>query len=220
MTDDNEKRPLDNVIRFPVEAVTRLGFQRAERGNSRTVKMEDEGQMTLFGEPAARPVPGKVVPLPLQLSSFEEALMLDEQGDERAEDIYTRAIEEGDRVADAWCNLGVMRSVEGDLDSAFDCFAQSLAAAPRHAESHYNIANLYFEIGDLRVARTHYEIALDVDNDFVNAWFNYGLVTALGEDYRTARDALSRYKQLAPEADGVSIADELLGYIETAIHLS
>lgn len=222
MTQSDDKPTLDNVIRFPVEAVTRFGFQRAEKrgSSSRTVKMESEGQMTLFEGRESRPQKGKVVPLPLQLSPFEEALMLDDQGDERAEEIYTKAIENGDRVADAWCNLGVLRSIEGDLDSAFDCFAQSLAAGPRHAESHYNIANLYFEIGDLRVARTHYEIALDVNEEFVNAWFNYGLVTALAEDYRAAHDALLRYKQLAPGAESECIADELLGYIQTAIHLS
>ncbi len=220
MTKPDDSNQLDNVIRFPVEAVTRLGFQRAERGNNRAEKMEGEGQMTLFEESPPPPEPGKVVPLPLQLSPFEEALMLDEQGDERAEDLYTRGIEEEDRVADAWCNLGVLRSIEGDLDSAFDCFAQSLAEAPRHARCHFNLAKLYFEIGDLSVARAHYEIALDVDNDFINAWFNYGLVTALAEDYRTAHDALTRYKQLAPGAESENIANEILGYIETAIHLS
>ncbi len=182
--------------------------------------MENEGQMTLFGGAPSRREPGKVVPLPLQMSPFDAALMLDEQGDERAEEIYTKAIENGDRTADAWCNLGVLKSIEGDLDCAFDCFAQSLATTPRHAESHYNIANLYFEIGDLLLARTHSRIALDVDREFTNAWFNYGLVTALAEDYQTAFEALNHYKQLAPGAEGESIADELIGYIQTAIHPS
>jgi tetratricopeptide (TPR) repeat protein len=163
MNDGTDDKTLDNVIRFPVEAVTRFGYKRAEkRGANRSEKMELEGQMTLFEGEESRPAPGKVVPLPLQMSPFEEALLLDEQGDDRAEEIYVKAIEDGDRIQDAWCNLGVLKTIEGDLDSAFDCFAQSLAIAPRHAESHYNIANLYFEIGDLRLARTHYEIALCV----------------------------------------------------------
>ena len=142
MTAPNDEHKLDNVIRFPVEAVTRFGFQRAEmHGSSRSAKMENEGQMTLFGGAQSCRESGKVVPLPFQMSPFDEALMLDEQGDERAEEIYTKAIENGDRTADAWCNLGVLKSIEDDVDSAFHCFAQSLATAPRHAESHYNIAN-------------------------------------------------------------------------------
>lgn len=224
MPDNDEKHPQpDNVIRFPVEAVTRFGFTRADKAPTRTDKMELEGQLTLFmGDPDTDHTreAGVVVPLPLQMSPFEEALMLDDKGDERAEDIYIKAIENDDRAADAWCNLGVLRSLDGDYDTAFDCFAQSIAMDPHHSESHYNIANLYFEIGDLRVARTHYEIALDTYPDFSNAWFNYGLVTALSEDYQTAFAALNRYKELTPEADHDGIADELLGYIQTAIHLT
>lgn len=225
MTDNDDKHPQpDNVIRFPVEAVKRFGFKRADhKTDTRTDKMELEGQLSLFvGAPEADDAPDEavVVPLPLQLSPFEEALLLDNSGDDRAENIYLKAIENDDRAADAWCNLGVLRSIAGDHDTAFDCFAQSIAMDPHHSESHYNIANLYFEIGDLRVARTHYEIALDTYPDFSNAWFNYGLVTALSEEYQTAFDALTRYKELTPEADTDGIADELLGYIQTAINLT
>lgn len=222
MSNQDDQHPRDNVIRFPVEAVSRFGFKRAEkRRGSRLEKMELEGQMTLFAEGAeSEPEPCTVVPFPLQMSPFEEALMLDEMGDARAAEVYVSAIENGDHPADAWCNLGVLRSVGGDMETAFDCFAQSVATDPHHAESHYNIANLYFEMGDLRVARTHYEIALDTSPEFANAWFNYGLVTALAEDYQTAFDALTRYKALTPGADSEGVADEILGYIRTAINLS
>ena len=225
MPDKDEKHPQpDNVIRFPVEAVKRFGFKRADhKGNTHTDTMELEGQLTLFVGDSEADEPrdsGVVVRLPLQMSPFEEALLLDDNGDDRAEGIYLKAIENDDRAADAWCNLGVLRSIDGDHDTAFDCFAQSIAMDPHHSESHYNIANLYFEIGDLRVARTHYEIALDTYPDFSNAWFNYGLVTALSEEYQTAHDALSRYKELTPDADADGIADEILGYIRTAISLT
>ena len=215
--DDNEKK-LDNVIRFPVEAVSRLGLQRAAK-RGKKAKMESEGQLNMFERSGPDTSLGEVVALPQQMSPFEEALILDDQGDERAEEVYLQAIRTGDYVADAWCNLGVLRSHGGDLDSAFDCFAQSLANDPQHAESHYNIGNLYFEIGDLRVARTHYEMAAELQPEFASVHFNLGLVTALAEDYRAAFDALTCYKTLAPDAD-VAIADELLGYIQRAIQLS
>lgn len=219
-----EKDPPDNIIRFPVEAVSRFGFKRAKQGQvrrSRAGQMEDEGQMTLFADAGAPPGRGlgKVVPLPLQMSPFEEALLLDVQGDTRAEEIYRKAIDNDDCVADAWCNLGVLKSMDGNVDEAFDCFASSLANDPRHAESHYNIGNLYFEIGDLRLARTHYEIALDINPEFPSAHFNHGLVTALAEDYPAAYASLSRYKELSTDEDA-AIADELMGYIKSAIRLS
>ncbi|HEU4366289.1 MAG TPA: tetratricopeptide repeat protein, partial [Candidatus Krumholzibacteria bacterium] len=210
-----------NVIRFPVEAVSRIGFQRADtRKPGKATRMEAEGQINMFAPGAVEPGRlGAVVPLPLQTGLFETAILLDDRGDPRAEDLYRRAAEEGDYPADAWCNLGVLRSLKRDLDQAFECFAQSLALEPRHAESHYNIGNLYFEYGDLKLARMHYEKAIECDCDLASAYFNLGLVTALTEDYRTAYDALSHYKRIAP-AEDMSVAEELMRYLQTAISLS
>ncbi len=210
-----------NIIRFPVEAVSRIGFQRADaRKPGKTTRMEAEGQMNLFSPDApATGRLGDVVPLPLQTGIFETAILLDDRGDPRAEEMYRRAIDEGDFPADAWCNLGVLRSIKRDLDQAFECFAQSLSLEPRHAESHYNIGNLYFEFGDLKLARMHYEKAIECDPALASAYFNLGLVTALTEDYRTAHEALSHYKRIAPGED-MSVADELLRYLQSAIQLS
>jgi tetratricopeptide (TPR) repeat protein len=208
-----------NVIRFPVEAVSRFGFKRAD-AKHRVGRMEAEGQMNLF-DPRRRAGPrlGDVVPLPTQMGPFEAALLLDDANDPRAEAMYQRAIEEGDYTPDAWCNLGVLKSVRRDLDQAFQCFAQSLALDPRHAESHYNIGNLYFEYDDLKLSRMHYEKAIECDVMLASAYFNLGLVTALTEDYQVAYDSLLHYKSLVPGED-TSVADELMRYLQTAIRLS
>jgi tetratricopeptide (TPR) repeat protein len=217
--------PVSNVIRFPVEAVSRFGFKRSHVSeDEKSSRMEDEGQMNLFvsaDDTAAMPVTrmGAVVPIPLQISAFESAVLLDDNNDPRAEDAYQRAITEGDFIPDAWCNLGVLKSIKRDLDAAFECFAQSLASDPRHAESHYNIGNLYFEFGDLKLARMHYEKAIEVDGELASAYFNLGLVTALAEDYRTAYDSLAHYKSIAPPEE-IGVADDLMRYLRSAINLS
>ncbi len=213
-----------NVIRFPVEAVSRAGFERSHVSQDEpSSRMEAEGQMNLFrdganaGEAPARM--GAVVPIPLHISPFEAAILLDDNDDPRAEDAYRRAIAENDFIPDAWCNLGVLKSIKRDLDAAFECFAQSLAADPRHAESHYNIGNLYFEFGDLKLARMHYEKAIECDGDLASAYFNLGLVTALSEDYQKAYDSLAHYKNIAPPED-IGVADDLMRYLRSAINLS
>jgi len=217
--------PASNVIRFPVEAVSRIGFKRSHVSTDETSSlMEAEGQMNLFragDEQAPAPVArlGAVVPIPLQMGAFESAILLDDNNDPRAEDAYRRAITEGDFVPDAWCNLGVLKSIKRDLDAAFECFAQSLASDPRHAESHYNIGNLYFEFGDLKLARMHYEKAIECDGDLASAYFNLGLVTALSEDYQTAYDSLAHYKNIAPPEE-IGVADDLMRYLRSAINLS
>jgi tetratricopeptide (TPR) repeat protein len=215
----------DNVIRFPVEAVSKRGHTRVgpegRTRRTRAARMEREGQINMFeddGGETPREL-GQVVPLPLRLSTFEEALLLDESGDERAEQVYLQAIGNDEYAADAWCNLGVLKSHQGEFDRAFECFTQSLTCDPRHSESHYNIGNLYFDMGDLRLARAHYEIAAEIDPDFPNVHFNLGLVTAIAEDYRAAYQAFSRYRDLAPPAEA-RIATELLDSIRSAMQLS
>lgn len=203
---------MDNVVRFPVEAVRRLGFERVKkkRGGRAT---ELEGQLSLFGAPE----PGEVVALPTGLAPFEEALLLDERGEhEAAAEQYRRAIEAEDCIADAYCNLGVMRTREGKTQDAFDCFTNALKHDPRHFESHYNVGNLYFETGELRPAKVHYEIAVELEPDFPNVYFNLGLVDALTGELNAAEEALSKYKVLAPD-DDAHIADALLANIRGTV---
>jgi tetratricopeptide (TPR) repeat protein len=204
----SEKRRLDNIVPFPMEAVRRLGHQRVEK--RRPNRLEQKGQLNLF-----RPAWGEVLEIPSE-HPFEQALLYDEQGDDRAAEMYERAISRGDDVADAYCNLGIIRSREGDAVAAFDCFTKSLENDERHLESHYNLANLYFEQGDLNLAKLHYEIARSINDSFPSVYFNLGLVYAIQEDYGAAVDALRRYKDLAPEEGGQ--VNDLLLCLERSLH--
>ena len=208
MTDNRE---FDNVIPFPTESVAKFGFERVKRRKTDESKMEREGQLSLFPKPS-----GEVVPLPTDLGPFDEALLLDEQGDDKAAEAYRRAIDEGDSVADAYCNLGVMETMKGRREEAFQCFTNALKFDPQHFESHYNVGNLYFENGELKPAKLHYEVAAELEPDFPNVYFNLGIVNAMSEDFQSAFDALTQYKKLAPEDEGRK-ADKLLESLEHSI---
>jgi tetratricopeptide (TPR) repeat protein len=200
----------DNVIRFPVEAVAKLGFERVKKPKrSKKNRMETLGQLDLFSEPTA-----EVLRLPTDFGAFEQALRLDESGSESAAEVYRQAISNEDHVADAYCNLGIMESRSGNVSAAFDCFTRSLEHDPRHFESHYNLGNLYFEMDDRRLAHLHYGLAVEVEPGFPNVYFNLGLVHALNQDFPAAIDALTTYKDLAPEGEGDK-ADELLDSLRT-----
>jgi len=153
--------------------------------------------LNLFPEPAAQ-----ILSLESGLSWFEQALMLDERGDLKAEDLYTKAIQEQDCVADAYCNLGIIKSQQGDGLKAFDCFTASLKHDPRHSEAHYNLGNLYFEANDFRLAQIHFEMACQIDPAFANAYFNLSLVQAINNDFSAALTALSKYQLLVPKEEG------------------
>jgi len=197
---------LGNLIPFPSQPAAKLGYKRV--GVRRHADLERHGQLNLFSEPK-----GQVVELPRRLSTFEEALLLDEHGDSAAADLYRQAISEGDCVAEAYCNLGILESESGSRPQAFDCFTLSLASDPRHFESHYNLGNLYLDEGDFRLAKLHYEICTVVEPDFPDTYFNLGLVLVMNEEREHAVHALERYKTLVPDHEGVK-ADELMASID------
>jgi Flp pilus assembly protein TadD len=187
------------IIKFPAQA-SKLGFKRVKKRRA----VEDRDQLDLFPQPGA-----KILNFESGLSLFEQALMFDERGDQRAAGLYERAIEEQDCVADAFCNLGIIESRNGNAVKAFDSFSTALKHNERHSEAHYNLGNLYFELNDFRLAQVHYEMAAQVDASFANAYFNLALVQAINNDFDAAVTALGKYRELVPEEES-RIAEELL----------
>lgn len=198
---------MGKILQFSNKTPAKFGFERVKK---RKKGSREFGQLNLF-----TPQSGRVLHLPTRFGPFEEALVLDEQNDPRAVDAYWRAIEENDGVADAYCNLGILESRAGRTAKAIDCFTHSLRDDPRHCESHFNLANLYFDVGNLKLAQLHYEIAAEVEPEFPNIFFNLGLVHALNENFSEAIAALTRYQELAPEEAGK--ADNLLDSLHRSL---
>lgn len=193
---------MGKVLQFSPKPPSKFDFERVTKRRKDAPGIR--GQLSLFSTPGAQ-----VLRLPTDVGPFEEALLLDERGDARTEEAYRQAIADGDSVADAYCNLGILESKAGRVAKAFDCFTKSLESDPRHFESHYNLGNLYLDEGNVRLARMHYELAAEVDPGFPNLYFNLGLVHALNNDYPSALSSLSKYRDLAPNDEGAK-ADELV----------
>lgn len=179
------------VVQFPVNSTPeKFGLQRALKKKEKPGA--GRGQLNLF-------TTGKIVKLH-QLSAFEEALLLDEQGEiKTARSLYQKAIEEEDAAADAYCNLGIIESQENNYPKAIDCFTRALKLDPRHYEAHYNLANLYAEVGNFQLAKIHYEIAVEIEPSFPNSYFNLGITLAVMKQYKEAIQSLNSFRNLCPE---------------------
>src|SRR5262245_1858609 len=79
---------------------------RAQGHSIRQVEAELQGQLNLFRVETSR-----LVRLP---TLFEEALERHEYGDLSAAERYEEAISEGDNVAEAYCNLGLLKLERGE----------------------------------------------------------------------------------------------------------
>ena len=198
---------MGQIIKFPVQA-SKLGYKRVRR---RATPADHQHQLDLFPRASAQ-----ILSFVSGLSPFEQALMLDERGEEQAAELYARAIDEHDCIADAHCNLGIIESQKGNTAKALDRFTASLKHDPRHAESHYNLGNLYFEVNDLRLAQIHYEMAVELEPSFPNVYFNLGLVQAINNDLGAAVSSLNKYQELVPAEEG-RIAGELLETLKKSL---
>ena len=197
---------------YDFQALTLFRRVREMRTQGLTIKQieaELQGQMSLF-----RPEGGQVQVARL-LTPFEEALLLHERGDVKASEFYVEAINEGDNVAEAYCNLGIIELDRGNTIGALENFTQSLKSDPRHVEAHYNLANLYYDAGDFPLARLHYEAATQIEPNFSLVYYNLALVYHRLNNVPAATESLNRYKELEPSDEEIELVDQLLKAMET-----
>jgi len=183
---------MGKVVQFPISSPEKFGFKPVRKKKEGVP--EKKGQLNLF-------VGGKVVKMN-SLTPFEEALLLDDMGDvEHARDAYQKAIKVKDSVADAYCNLGIIESEARNFAKAIDCFTLCLKEDPRHFEAHYNLANQYAEIGNLPLAKVHYQLSIEIEPEFPNSYFNLALTLAMNKEVEEAIQALLNYRNIAASED-------------------
>ncbi len=192
------------VIKFPVEPPRKLGPKKVHKRKKNDP--EDHGQLNLFNQivPETR-----IRSLVDGNDFFEEALSLDEKGDPYAENMYLKAIENDQAVADAYCNLGILMSRRDEYAKAVDYLTKSLAENPRHFEAHYNLANVYSDMGNYALAKTHYEISTEIAPEFPNSYYNLGLVLVSLKQYDAAAQVIQQYIELSPGYDH-GVANDLI----------
>lgn len=199
---------MSKIIQLPAPEISKYGFKRAKNRKS---KLEKQGQLNLFPGSSA-----SIIQFPSHLTMFERALVYDEHDNPKAKEAYLQSIEQEENIADSYCNLGIIESNEGNHVKAFDYFSRALQYDERHFETHYNMANLYFELDDLRLAQLHYELSIVIEPDFPNSYFNLALVFTIQKDMSAAKKCFQIYKKLVTPEEAVR-ADELMNVIISSL---
>jgi tetratricopeptide (TPR) repeat protein len=160
------------------------------------------GQMNLFDSPRYP----EATLLPISDNAFDLALKLDLKNDPGAERFYLRAIEKNENIAHAYCNLGVLAAHKENMIEAVDYFTRALAEDPRHVETHFNLANVYFAVGNHHLALFHYRLVNRIAPDFADGYFNLGLTLLETEDLKNAQHAFLQYQRLSPDLKSDQVA--------------
>ena len=79
---------------------------------------------------------------------------------------------------DHTCRLAAELEEDGQLAAAADMYRAALAAAGPKAEICFQVAELLYRLGDLGGARERYYMAIELDEDYVEARANLGCVLA------------------------------------------
>lgn len=100
--------------------------------------------------------------------------------------------------SDDWFEAGVSYEEEGRLGDAVRAYAQALRVGGPRPEVHFNLGNVLFSLEEKSQAARHFQLAVDLDPDYVEAWNNLG--NALAELGRAdeAIVALTRALDLEP----------------------
>jgi tetratricopeptide (TPR) repeat protein len=192
------------IVQFPVSPPAKLGPKKARK--RRRTNPEDFGQLNLFSQQSND---AKVLHMPKSDSFFEEALQLDEQGNDTAEKYYLLSIDNNESVEDSYCNLGILKSVQGDLTKSIDYLTKCLKKNPRHFEAHYNLGNVYSDLGNLDLAKIHYELSTEIEPEYPNSYYNLGLVLISLKKYQEAIKSINKFVELAPSNEH-DVANELI----------
>ena len=200
---------MTKIIPYQKQRFQPIDFKRAdEYGLS-----SDGGQLNLFDQPIKEETPT----LMLADKVFDLALRLDLRNDPSASSYYLRAIEKNESIAHSLCNLGVIAAHKQDMTEAIDLFTRALVADPRHCESHFNLANVYFAAGNYLLSILHYQIVIKIASQFADVYFNLGLAQLEVENLEAANDAFKTYKSLLTDDIQSIQVDTLLKSLSSLI---
>jgi tetratricopeptide (TPR) repeat protein len=190
------------ILKLHEHKPLRLGHKKVNK--NKLYELENQGQLNLFKKPGKAI---KILDFGKELTPFEIAFKADEAENESAPEAYLKSIEQKDRVADAYCNLGIIEAKKGNDIKAIDYFSRALINDARHYETHFNLANIYFDNGNLPLAKLHYQTAIEIEPNDPNIYFNLGLVQALSGDTEEALISLNRYVSMVDQEDSVIARD-------------
>jgi tetratricopeptide (TPR) repeat protein len=134
----------------------------------------------------------------------------DENGLERAEEAYRRAIELDPSLANALTNLGNLMYRRQRYEEAQNLYVRALQVDPEQPEAFYNLGFLLYERGDVAGAILNFRRALRSDPSFADAHFNLAMALTDAGLSAEARQHWEVYVRLDPQSPWAEIARQHL----------
>jgi tetratricopeptide (TPR) repeat protein len=134
----------------------------------------------------------------------------DENGFERAEAAYRRAIDLDPSLANAFTNLGNLMYRRQRYEEAQNLYVRALQVDPEQPEAFYNLGFLLYDRGDVAGAVLNFRRALRSDPSFADAHFNLAMALTDAGLSGEARQHWEVYVRLDPGSPWAEIARQHL----------
>jgi Flp pilus assembly protein TadD len=150
---------------------------------------------------AARNIPAAATPAPIDFNS--QALEEYRSGRfEKAEPLFTKALEAGPVSAAVYSNKGLAFMRVGKKNDAETAFKKALDIDPLHPQALNNYACLLAEAGKTAKARAMLEKAVKADPSYADAYFNMAVLLEKKGDLTGALESYEEFIRLEPVEGG------------------
>ena len=143
---------------------------------------------------------------------YQQALVLHRQNRlDDAKSLYRQVLAIDPNHAGAWHFLGAVALIQNDLAKAREHIEQALVLCDTNPIYHNNHGVVLKTIGCLHEAKTAFEKAVTLHQEYADAWSNFGqILLLLKEEEQSIEHALTRALQIVPNhPDAISHLAEL-----------
>ncbi|MBM3727800.1 MAG: tetratricopeptide repeat protein [Acidobacteria bacterium] len=146
---------------------------------------------------------------------FQKGIDLEQSGApvEQVVEIYEKAIAMDSRASGAMVNLGTIYFNALKWKHAEKYYRMALEADPEYPLAHFNLANLFDEMGDKPRALFHYQAALSLNPAYGDAHYNLALLHQTSGQSMKAIQHWKQYLKLDPAGAWADIARRELAKI-------
>jgi tetratricopeptide (TPR) repeat protein len=120
---------------------------------------------------------------------------------EKAREDYTKAIEINPDYANAYNNLGNIKSKQGDYAGAIEDYNSAISLNGLFVEAHCNRGIAKEDLGDLTGAVEDYSRAIELDSDYGDAYFRRGNLRERLGDYAGALSDFDKVLEIDPKSE-------------------
>jgi len=114
----------------------------------------------------------------------------------------------------AGINLGLAYFGKGDYPKALSLLRSVVADFPRDPRGRMNLGKVYFALEKYDLAIDEYKRALELNADYVNAYYNLGLVYLKKNNNSAAQSAFREVMRLAPDSEIGQLSREYLDVLK------